>query len=195
MKTFETDQPLHDIAIAAVEVEAATSFPAAVTLAFWAVESQWGAAVTGAFNYWGIARLPEHGAAEMCATHEDITPAQLAGFDSRERATAVRGIALGSGRYRYAMKRYFATYGSLRESVAAFVGMFTNSPQRYVSAWSSYRDNGEADLLIKGICLAGYATDAASVSVRLAISHQSNVVHAIEAARAAVGAAASVSLT
>jgi flagellum-specific peptidoglycan hydrolase FlgJ len=186
MRQFETDQALRDMAIAAVQVEGTSGFPAAVTLAFWAVESQWGAALSAAFNYWGITRLPEEGPAEMCPTHEDISPAQLAGFDPREQATAALVMPLPGGKVRYSMKRYFAAYGSLAESVEAFVEFFTKSPHRYVAAWAQYQANHNADALLKSICEAGYATDSASEGVRLSIAHQSNITHAVEMARAAV---------
>ena len=183
MLTYESDDNFRAMAQAAVQCETATSFPAAVTLAFWAVESNWGKSLTGDFNYWGITRLPEEGPAKMCPTHEDITFAELMGFDARERATAVQGEALGGGRYRYAMQRYFACYASLEESVTAFVGFFTQSPRRYMDAWRQYRGDGDADALVRGICEAGYATDSASVQLRLTLEHQSNIVQAVQLAR------------
>src|SRR4051812_1994218 len=124
MYEYEQYPPLREMAIAAVRAEAITEFPARVLLTVWACESAWGTRVTGDFNYWGITRLPEAGLARMCATHEDLTPAELEAFDPRERATAQKEKDLGKGKARYSMMRYFASYVSLGESVIEYMEFF-----------------------------------------------------------------------
>jgi flagellum-specific peptidoglycan hydrolase FlgJ len=182
MLTYEGDASFREMANAAVRAERLTRFPAGVLLAMWACESDWGQKVTGDFNYWGITRDPSQGPAKFCATHEDITPQQLLGFRPDERATAVQGAALGAGRYRYAMSRWFASYASLDESIAAFTAFITESPDHYRPAWQAYQQDGDAAELLRALCQAGYATGPAAPT-ELAILQQGNIAHALEMAQ------------
>ena len=184
MYEYETYQPLRDIANAAVRSQINTEFPARVLVTAAACESAWFTKVTGANNFYGITRLPEAGLAKLCATHEDITPAQLESFDPRERATAVQGADLGGGRFRYQMQRYFAVYQSMGESVVAYTEFFTKSPHRYAAAWQAYLEDKDEEGLLKAICEAGYATGDAETT-EVAIFEQSNVDHAIQMAQKA----------
>ncbi len=179
MTTYENSPLMKEMAQAAVSVEKATGFPAAVTLAMSANESAWWTKETGTYNYWGITRNPEAGPAKFCATHEDVTAAQLAGFRPDERATAVKVADLGNGRCRYKMSRWFASYRNLEESLTAYTEFFTKSPRRYAGAWSQYLQDKNPEALLKNICEAGYATGNAEV-VEVAIEGQSNIRDAVE---------------
>jgi hypothetical protein len=188
MLQYETSPVLKDMADAFARAEKVTDFPPDAGLAIWACESYWGALLTGDYNYWGITRYPEAGPAKFCATHEDVTPLELAAFRADERATAVFVRALGGGRNRYSMKRWFASYASVDQSIEAFIEFFTRSPKRYAAAWEAYQsDRGSPEAsttLLESICEAGYAKGDAEAT-ELAIEHQSNIVHAAEMARAA----------
>lgn len=188
MLEYETNPVVKDMADAFARAEKITDFPAEAGLAVFACESAWGTLLTGDFNYWGVTRYPEAGPAKFCATHEDIATAELAGFRADERATAVFVKSLGGGRVRYSMKRWFASYRSLDESVLAFVEFFTRSPRRYAAAWEAYQsDRGSPEAsttLLKSICEAGYATGAAEAT-EITLEHQQNIIHAVELARAA----------
>lgn len=186
MYSYEQYQPLRDIANAAVRSQINTEFPARVLVTAAACESGWFTRFTGSFNYFGITRLPETGLAKLCATHEDLTPAQLESFDPRERATAVQGAALGGGKFRYQMQRYFAVYGSIGESVVAYTEFFTESPHRYAEAWQAYLQDKDEKALLDHICQAGYATGDAQTTED-AIFDQSNIAHAVEMAHKANG--------
>lgn len=188
MLGYETSPVLRDMADAFARAEKLTDFPPDAGLAIWACESSWGMLLTGDYNYWGIIRAPEAGPAKFCATHEDITPADLALFRADERATAVFMKSLGGGRVRYSMQRWFASYRSIDESILAFIEFFTRSPKRYAAGWEAYRahrDSPNASTeLLKAICEAGYATGDAE-GTEIAIQHQANIIHAVEMARAA----------
>lgn len=193
MYTYEGYQPLRDIANAAVRSQINTEFPARVLVTAAACESGWFTKVTGAFNYYGITRLPEAGLAKLCVTHEDITSAQLEAFDLRERATAIiaqdkegKDIELSGGRFRYNMKRYFAVYGSIGESVVAYTEFFTKSPHRYAEAWQAYLQDKDEKALLDHICQAGYATGDAQTTEDV-IFDQVNIAHSVEMAQKANG--------
>lgn len=191
--TFESHQPLKEMAIAAVRMEDITQFPADVSIAFGASESDWFTKVTGRYNYWGITRAPEKGPASMCQTMEIITPAQLAEFreDERSTATVVKGrdgqpLKYGSNaeKLKYSMKRWFADYATPDESMRSFVSLFTGT-SRYRPTWQNFLQHGDAEKLCAGICQAGYATDPNSYNLKLTIMRQQNVRDAVEKARAA----------
>jgi flagellum-specific peptidoglycan hydrolase FlgJ len=184
MLQYETSPTFCAIADEAVRAQATTKFPAKVMLAVWACESHWGANLTGDFNYWGITRPPEAGAARFCPTHEVLTEQQLAAFRPDELSTAIKIADLGNGRFRWSMSRWFASYASLEESVLAYTEFFTESTHRYQPAWLQFLVDHDEDGLLKRICAAGYATGDAE-AVELAIEHQSNIVHAVEMAAAA----------
>lgn len=183
MLTYEKDSTMRAMAKAAVAVELSTGFPAIVTLSMSANESAWWTKQTGKYNYWGITRDPNDGPAKMCFTHENLTLPQLVHFRGDEKATAVKIADLGGGVTRYSMMRWFASYSSLQESLTAYAEFFTKSPKRYAAAWQQYQQDHDADALLKNICKAGYATGPAE-QVEIAIEHQSNIIHAIEQARA-----------
>lgn len=189
MLQYESSPVFRDIATAAVRSQQNTQFPARVLLTAAACESAWFSRVTGTYNYYGLTRLPEHGHASMCATHEEVSPEQLASFDPRERATAVLEKELSDGKNRYAMKRYFAAYQSIGESVVAYTQFFTKSPHRYTEAWQTYLEDKDEEALLKHICENGYATGDAE-TVELQILHQSNISHAVEMAEQANGVTA-----
>jgi hypothetical protein len=188
MLEYETNPVMKDMADAFARAEKITDFPPDAGLAIWACESAWGALLTGDYNYWGITRYPEAGPAKFCPTHEDVTPLELAAFRADERTTAVFIKALGGGRNRYSMKRWFASYAGIDQSIMAFIEFFTRSPKRYAAAWEAYQsDRGSPEAsttLLKSICESGYATGDAE-NTELSIEHQSNIVHAVEMARAA----------
>ena len=192
MLQYETSPVLKQWADAFARAEKVTDFPADAGLAMGACESDWFTLLTGDYNPWGVTRCPEAGPAKFCPTHEDIPPAQLALFRADERATAVFVKSLGGGRVRYSMKRWFASYASIDQSIMAFIEFFTRSPKRYAAAWEAYQaDRGSPTAsteLLKAICEAGYATGDAE-GTELTIEHQSNIMHAVEMARAAASEA------
>lgn len=191
MLEYESDPTFRAVARAFVKAEANTKFPPAPGLAMWATESGWGHFLTGDFNYFGITRNPEDGPAKFVATHEDIAPAELASFRGDERATAVKGAALGDGKFSYSMFRWFASYASLDDAVNHFIQIFTASPDRYKNAWKQYlADCGKyptlaSITLLRAICKAGYSTGDAEKTEQ-AIAAQSNIQHAIQMAQADV---------
>jgi flagellum-specific peptidoglycan hydrolase FlgJ len=184
MLTYENSPLMRQMTDAFLAVEANTGFPALVGLAMSACESAWWASTTGDFNYFGITRNPEDGPAKLCPTHEDVTPAQLAVFRPDERATAIQGAALSDGRFRYSMSRWFASYANLEDALTHYVNFFIQSPARYKPAWNAYQQAHDADILLKAICEAGYATGGAE-NTELTIEHQSNIISAIASARVA----------
>jgi len=184
MLTYQNSPLMKQMADAFVKVEAETGFPSVVGLAMSACESAWWESTTGDFNYFGITRNPEDGPAKFCWTHEDVTPAQLIGFRPDEKATAIQGASLSGGKFRYRMRRWFASYASPEEALTHYVNLFIESPARYKAAWQAYEQNHDADALLKAICAAGYATCGAEAT-ELAIAHQANVTTAIASARSA----------
>ncbi len=185
MLQYEIDPVFRAVADAAVKAEQSTKFPPRVVLTVGGCESRWFQNVTGEFNFWGITRNPEDGPAQFCDTHEDITFAQLAAFRQDERITAVEAKVLGNGRFRFRMRRWFASYVSLEASVLAYVEFFRKSPHRYQPGWQQFLIDNNEELLLKHICEAGYATGDAE-KVELAILHQPNIAHAVAMARKAL---------
>ncbi len=182
MLNYETSPALRSIARAFVALEQTTYFPPAVGLAMWACESGWGTKITGDNNYFGITRAPEIGPAKLCATHEDISLAQLANFRADEQATVTSKAPLSNGLYRVYMSRWFASYPSLTDACAEYIKLFTASPKRYKAAWQQFLQDRDADSLLKHICEAGYATGPAE-DVELHIEHQGNIIDAVAKAR------------
>lgn len=199
MLEYETSPTFRAVARAFVKAESGTKFPPGPGLAMWATESGWGQFLTGDFNYFGITRNPEDGPAKFVATHEDITPAELASFRPDERATAVKGADLGSGKFSYSMFRWFASYASMDDAVQHFIALFTQSPDRYKNAWKQYlADCGKyptlaSITLLRAIGKAGYSTGDAERTEE-EIAAQANVQHAIQMARAEASTAATQSV-
>jgi flagellum-specific peptidoglycan hydrolase FlgJ len=183
MLSTTNDAPLLQIARAAVAIEDATGFPTAALISQWACESSWGKKITGDFNYWGKIRDPEAGPARFCATHEDVSLAELAKFRPDERASETKRQPLGNGRFRIWLSRWFANYKTLEESLRDYVATFIKSPQRYKPAWQQYQQDKNVDAFLIAVCKAGYATASDYPHTLLAIAHQSNVQQAISAAR------------
>jgi flagellum-specific peptidoglycan hydrolase FlgJ len=190
--TYETSPIFRRMTLAFLHIEQETSsadgkpgFPPAVGLAVSACESAWWAAQTGKNNYFGITRPPAFAgdpASAWCLTMECVTPAQLAGFRSDERSTAV---PIGINRYR--MYRWFASYPTLEAAVHAYVHLLIDA-SRYNPAWTAFHEGGgalrgDADKFLAAVCAAGYATGPA-FKVEVQIEHQQNILRAVAAGRA-----------
>jgi flagellum-specific peptidoglycan hydrolase FlgJ len=80
-----------------------TGIPASVTIAQWAIESGWGARVTGTYNVFGI-KAVQGQSSTACASHEVIN-------GERVPVTA-----------------YFANYGSLAEAFVAHARVLMGLP-------------------------------------------------------------------
>jgi flagellum-specific peptidoglycan hydrolase FlgJ len=178
MYTYETDEHLRGMAIAAVKAEKLTGYPPVVLLSQFAIESSWGQKVTGDFNYWGIKRAPEQGPAKLCPTTEDMASAGFHSMRDDERNTVTRCDPLGNGITRYHMSCWFAQYASFDESVAAYIAFILGN-SRYRQAWKQYQATKDADGLLRGIAQAGYATGGGYADLLLSIAHQQNIQHAI----------------
>ncbi len=144
---------------AAVAVEKASGFPAEVIIAQWATESAWGEKKTGAFNYWGLTAATTPGAGRaFVPTTEELTSSQFEALPNDEKASLTLSEPLPNGKRRFHLSRWFASFSSLEEGLAAYVALLTNPAGRYWSAWATYKANGGIDRLIQGIAAAGYAS-------------------------------------
>jgi flagellum-specific peptidoglycan hydrolase FlgJ len=186
MLIYETSEIFRNMAVSAARLEKAEGFPPAVLLAQWALESGWGARVTGDFNYWGKIRAPETGSAKFCSTHEDVTLEQLTHFRADELASETHREPIAGGQWRVQLSRWFASYASLDESLADYVATFIHSPHRYQAAWQGYQQTKDVDAFFEAICKAGYATGVGYDKQALAIEHQQNIQHAVTMARTAL---------
>lgn len=172
---------LNDVAAAAVEIERQTGLPAKVLIAQWAVESGWGKKETGDFNYFGITKGARHKNFKMVDTQEDITWEDLQKFSKDERSTArnLDGSELTpwTGKKKIAMKRKFASYGSLHEAMQDYATMMTKRGN-YGTAFERFKLHGNPDQFIQEIA-GTYATDRNYGNLVTRVANQRNVQNAI----------------
>ncbi|HZT29487.1 MAG TPA: glucosaminidase domain-containing protein [Bryobacteraceae bacterium] len=153
----DRDARLHEVAHIAVALEAQTGCPAALLIAQWATESQWGVKPVGHANYFGIKMAPRH---MMCCT---VTTTEVVDGE------------------RVKMDLAFADYPSLAESCKDFAWLITQgSPYR--AAWQTYQAGRDLHGLIAAVAKT-YATDPHYASLVSQIAGQANVAQAIAAAR------------
>lgn len=152
----ERQQRLNEIAAIAVRLESQTGVPAHLTVAQWAIESQWGAKPVGHANYFGIKAAQRNPLQVVVPTHENIggalVPQDLA----------------------------FSDYPSLEASAADYAWLISHGTP-YARAWSRFQQDHDDLALIDSIAHV-YSTSPAYASLFQQIACQSNVYDAIVAA-------------
>jgi len=154
------EERLEEIARLAVQMEARTGLPAQLTVAQWAVESEWGAKPVGQANYFGMKKANRH---EKCATQ-------------------ITHEVEGGKRVLKTCK--FADYNSLEESTNDYAQLIT-AGYPYRDAWSKYKTSGSLGQLIQGVTNV-YAGDKYA-PLAYQIANQRNVTQAIAKARQETG--------
>jgi len=148
---------LDEVARIGVRLEAETGVPAALLVAQWAVESQWGERPVGNANYFGMKRAARHTKCCTATTHE-VTKGKRDRFNLE-----------------------FADYDTLEESCRDYAWLISNGAP-YRKAWQQYLVDKKASHLLTAI--AGvYATDTLYAKLLQQIAGQGNVVQAIAKAR------------
>jgi flagellum-specific peptidoglycan hydrolase FlgJ len=150
-------QRLAEVAGIAVVLERQTGCPAQLTIAQWALESQWGAKPVGHANYFGIKMAPRHTMCCTVTTHEVV---------DGERVK---------------MDLAFADYPTLAESCHDYAWLITQG-EPYRAAWQKYQADHDLNALIAAVA-GTYATDPGYASLARTIAGQANVAQAVAAAR------------
>ena len=148
---------LQQIAKLAVALEAQTGCPAALMVAQWALESNWGAKPVGHANYFGVKAHPQAAQTCMVTTHEVV------------RDEVVQ------------CQQSFADYGSIEDSCQDYVRLITRGAP-YRTAWQRYQNDHDLHALIEGVA-GRYSTSPQYASLVAAIAGQTNVAQAIAEAR------------
>ena len=126
---------LDRVAHIAVALEAQTGCPAALLVAQWAIESEWGAKPAGHDNYFGVKREARHTKWCTVTTEEVFTPLQLETWNHQHAASPARVIAtLPDGRQRVEIDDEFADYDSLDTSCQDYAWLITHGTP-YRGAW------------------------------------------------------------
>jgi flagellum-specific peptidoglycan hydrolase FlgJ len=154
---IDRDARLTEVARIAVALEAHTGLPAPMLIAQWAVESQWGAKPVGHANYFGVKKNNRD---KGCCTEE-----------TRE---VINGKSVIED-------LEFADYSSLEDSCRDYAWLITQG-KPYLAAWQRYQADHNLHALIAAVATT-YATDPKYTAMVTVIAGQSNVAHAIAAAR------------
>lgn len=175
---------LDRVAHIAVALEAQTGCPAALLVAQWAIESEWGAKPAGHDNYFGVKREARHTKWCTVTTEEVFTPLQLETWNHQHAASPARVIAtLPDGRQRVEIDDEFADYDSLDASCQDYTWLITHGTP-YREAWRQYQRDKNLAALIRAVARV-YATAPRYADMAEEIATQSNVLQAIAGASAA----------
>ncbi len=165
---------LKQIALIADTLEAQTRCPAALMIAQWALESEWGDKLVGRNNCFGMKREGRH--TEFCTvpTHEVIHGKPVV------------------------LDLEFADYDSVEDSCRDYAWLITHGAP-YRAAWEQYQQIGDLQALIRTVA-ATYATDPNYARLITTIAGQTNITQALAEARqersnAMPGSASAITLT
>ena len=177
-------QRLAEMAAHAVRFERSTGYPADVIVAQWAVESAWGTRQSGRNNLFGMTYRPRHSGFSWVPTREELTAAGIAALPAAERATITSQTPMPNrpGFFNVRLKRRFADYATVNDSIQDKVSLVMTSP-RYAAAWTGYLRNRNVSEFIDAIAAAGYATAGNYMTLVKQIAGQKNVRDAIAKAR------------
>ena len=153
----ERQKRLDAIARIAVAIEKEMGLPAQLTIAQWAVESEWGSKPAGRANYYGMKKADRHAKCCTVTTHEVIHGKDV-----------VQDLE-------------FADYGSLEESARDYAWLITHGSP-YAGAWAQFQQDRALVKFVFEIAQV-YATGIGYARLALAISQQTNVREAIERAK------------
>lgn len=151
----DREQRLKEVAHIAVALEAQTGCPAALLIAQWALESNWGAKPAGNANYFGIKRAARH--TKFCT----VTTREVVNGKS-----VVENLE-------------FADYDSLEDSCRDYAWLITHGSP-YHAAWTRYQIDHDLHALIAAVA-GTYATDPNYAHLAAVIAGQGNVAQAIVA--------------
>jgi flagellum-specific peptidoglycan hydrolase FlgJ len=175
---------LADAAFAAVVAENATGIPADLTMAQWAIESGWGDH-SPQNNCFGIKSYSGEYGRQLLKTVEWLTDAEknefLARGDGRKIENDPVGTAVtASGRKRYILWDWFATFPTLAACFAKRAQLFTAG--RYKPFADAYMADKDIAKLVRGISVI-YATAPDYGELLMKVIQQHNVHSALLAAR------------
>lgn len=142
---------------AAIASERATGCPAELTVAQWAIESAWGAAVFGN-NPFGIKEYSGCHGRQLLRTQEYFTDLEVAGFVARGegRTAELHGLRTSS-RNLWDVRDFFATFATLADAFAYHGRLLQQGPYR--EAWKRYQKDHDLAAYIHGIAVH-YSTTA-----------------------------------
>ena len=142
---------------AAIASERDTGCPAELTVAQWAIESAWGAAVFEN-NPFGIKAYPGCAGRQLLRTQEYFTDLEVGGFLARGQGrTAVIHGQRASSRNLYDVRDFFATFPTLADAFSFHGRLLQQGPYR--AAWDRYQKDHDLAAYIHGIA-AHYSTTA-----------------------------------
>ena len=136
---------------AAIASERIIGCPAEVTVAQWAIESNWGTAVFGK-NPFGIKEYPGCHGRQLLRTQEWFTDLELSGFLARGqgRTAELHGQRVGS-RNLYDVRDLFATFATLGDAFIFHGRLLQRGP--YLAAWQRYQKDHDLVAYIHGIAV------------------------------------------
>ncbi len=185
MLTAEQTQRLAVAAAEARKCEIATGVPAEMIVAQWAIESGWGSKSPGN-NCFGIKQFQGAAGRQLLTTTEWFTDGEaarfLAGDDERTADLAQPVQTAASGRRKYRVQDWFASFATLSDCFARRAALFTKG--LYAPFAAAYKQNHDFPALVRGIG-PKYATDPNYATQVLAVANMPQVKAAIAAARAA----------
>lgn len=175
-------QRLEQIAAVAVTLEASLGYPPQLLIAQWALESGWGASVSGDNNYFGMTKAARHKDWKWCTTREVLSQRGINALDQDEFQKIVSLKDRGDGRFDVVLSRKFASYPTLLDGVTDKVNLIMTG-DRYKPSFAAFVVDRDVMKLIDGIAKAGYATDPNYAATLKKIAIQKNVMDAIQKAR------------
>lgn len=175
-------QRLEQIAAVAVTLEASLGYPPQLLIAQWALESGWGASVSGDNNYFGMTKAARHKGWKWCATREVLSQRGINDLEQDEHQKITSIKERPDGKFDVMLSRKFASYPTLLDGVADKVNLIINGAP-YRAAFAAFTVDHDVMKLIDGIAKAGYATDPNYAVTLKKIAVQKNVLDAIQKAR------------
>ena len=149
----ERQNRLDAIARISVAIEKEMGLPAQLTIAQWAVESEWGSKPAGRANYYGMKKATRHEKCCTVTTHETIHGKDVV------------------------LDLEFADYDSLEASARDYAWLITHGSP-YADAWAAFQAKHDLVQFVFDIARR-YATGIGYARLATAIAQQSNVLDAI----------------
>lgn len=172
MLTLKQQSALVDAARAAVECEAATGCPAALTVAQWACESAWGTRAPGN-NCFGIKLATRHTGCQWLLTTEVLAREDMEEGDKIIHELPGRKVLVQG-------HREFAEFETLHDCFADHAWLLAHGPYR--KAWCQFLTDHDPEGFARAIA-AIYATDPQYAETILKLMRTPEVTIAIEQAR------------
>lgn len=156
MLTEQENLNLQEAIEAAQACEAETGLWASLTVAQWALESEWGQHSPGN-NPFGITYSPATSTAkQLIWTHEEVRPAELKGWELNHPELQVVST-LDNGNLRIKVQREFAAYPTLEAAFKDHARLLTQG-NRYYHFWVMTKNDPTPDRFID-LFSTTYATD------------------------------------